>query len=224
MLVCMRASWDESAGTELQNVWPEGQSGGLLELCPLRQCDAGLAASNCGFETSRFIQDIYQQQLTGLAARPLALRMLLEEYKKDRCFSSSHRTLFETAARRMRDEIDPDRAKRLPSPKPAANQIFQIACRIAAPLMLCGRSTVFRSSEDQPQETDLTYSEILHGDEIVAGQKLVVTEELIDAALDTPLFSFRGPIRSSNFCPTHGGTLPSKCLPSINSESYYVTK
>jgi hypothetical protein len=44
ILVCRVADWPEVAGRELQALWPAQDSASKLELCPLRQGDARLAA------------------------------------------------------------------------------------------------------------------------------------------------------------------------------------
>lgn len=193
ILACRVASWDELSGNELQNLWPKQHQGGLFELCPLRRLDAELAARHYGLDHEAFIRAVYNNHLTGLAARPITLRLLLNEFKQIGYFSSSHESLFTTAVRTMCKEIDQRRAKRLTRPPPSPDQIYQTASRIAAILILCGKNTICRLENTEVQQADLMFPEILHGYEISEDQKFKVTEQTIDSALDTPLFSFRGP-------------------------------
>ncbi|MFA7002790.1 MAG: hypothetical protein WC429_02030 [Verrucomicrobiia bacterium] len=193
ILVCRSAEWDAVAGHELMEMWPEDQRAGVMELCPLRLTDAREAATAMKLDPDAFITAIHDKGVQGMAARPILLKMLLREFERGRSFPNSSRALYLCAAREMCTEIDEDRERVLARryKRPSDGQIFHTTCRIAALMMLCGKSVILRS-RDEPAEHELPVKTLVGGRESFEGEVFEVTKELVDAALETPHFSFRG--------------------------------
>lgn len=198
ILTCRCAEWNEAEGNQLFQLWPEPQRGGVFELCPLRARDAELAAKESGLDTQAFMSAVWRQNVRGLAARPITLKMLLDEFRASSCLPEGQGLLYTRASRRLCAEVDREREQRLDRrgiKRPPESEIFRITCRIAALLMLCGRNAVFKGATGESLATDLPMGEIVEGNEVVDGQKFKVTKEHIEASLDTALFNFRGPDR-----------------------------
>lgn len=193
VLVCRSAEWDVVAGQELMGLWPEDQRAGVMELCPLRQCDAAEAAAAMKLDADAFIEAVYQRRVQGMAARPITLKMLLKEFARGREFPGSTRTLYLRAAHDLCKEFDEDRERLLAKHyrRPPEPRIFRVVSRIAALVMFGGKSVILRSG-GEPASHELLLSSVVGGNESIDGDVFEVTSELVDAALETPHFSFRG--------------------------------
>ncbi|HKP01924.1 MAG TPA: hypothetical protein VJU77_01060 [Chthoniobacterales bacterium] len=194
ILVCRAAEWHHADGQALASLWREDAASVLFELCPLRWKDVELAAQLSNVDPEWFWREVTRHRVQGLAARPITLRLLLDEARAGGEFPSSHHELFSRAIQRLCGELDDERARHLPTPSPPATQIMRVAARIASLTMLGGRDIIARHTEDVANG-DLPIDEIAGGYETVGGEKFSVTRELVASALDTPLFSLRGPER-----------------------------
>ncbi len=198
ILACRCAEWNETEGDQLFQLWPEPQRGGVFELCPLRACDAEIAARESGLDAQEFMSAVWRHNVRGLAARPVTLKMLIDEFRAGGGLPQGQRSLYARAVRRLCAEVDQERELRLDrrgAKRPPEGEIFRVACRIAALLMLCGKNAVLKDLSVERLATDLPIGEIASGNEMFDGHKFKVTKEHVEAALDTPLFSFRGPDR-----------------------------
>jgi len=191
ILVSRVAEWHLADSQLLAGLWSERPDNLVYELCPLRWKDAELAAREANINPEAFHRELVRHQVTGLAARPITLRLLLEEMRRSGSLPGSHHELFSMAIERLCEEVDEARYRheRIARPKPA--HIARVAARIAALSMVGARNTIVRSA-DEPTGDELSVKEIAGGDEVVDGEKFSVTRELLAATLDTPLFSFRG--------------------------------
>jgi len=215
VLVCRSADWNVSAGQRLMELWPEPERGKVFELCPLQQSDAEMAATAAGLDVNAFREAVWRCRVQGLAARPLTLGMLLDEFRAGQGFPTSHRLLYARATRRLSAEVDEEREERLSHrgiKRPTEAEIHRVACRIAALLMLCGKTSVLMSSTEVPRSTDLLLRDIVGGAEAAEGRKFRVTKDIVMATLDTPLFSFRGPNRYGFDHPTFAEFLAAEYL------------
>ena len=190
ILVCRAAEWYLADGQELAALWREDAESVLFELCPLRWKDAALAAELSRVQPELFLEQVARHRVQGLAARPITLGLLLDEMRAGGELSGIHHALFSRAIRRLCDEIDEERARHLPGPRPAAAKIARVAARIATLTMVGGRDTIGPS--DDGAIGNLPIDEIANGYETIDGEKFAVTRGLVRWTLDTPLFSLRG--------------------------------
>jgi hypothetical protein len=70
ILACRSAEWPVNEGPQLISLFGNFEKPPIYELCPLRQCDAELAAEENGLKPHDFIQNVYQQKVVGMAALP----------------------------------------------------------------------------------------------------------------------------------------------------------
>jgi hypothetical protein len=194
ILVCRAAEWHQADGQALASLWREDATSAVFELCPLRWKDVELAARLSGVDPSAFLREVVRHRVQGLAARPITLRLLLNEMRGDGGLPGSHCELFSRAIRRLCEEIDEERARHLPGVRRKPAHIARVAARIAALTMIGARTAIARNDEGM-EPGDLSLSEIATGYETVDGEKFAVTREVVTSTLDTPLFSLRGPER-----------------------------
>jgi hypothetical protein len=191
VLVCRTAEWSLAEGNQLVALWGGNDSQAVFELCPLRKKDAHLAAQMWGVDADKFMKEVFEQHVAGLAARPTTLFFLLGEFADHGAFPGTHFDLYQAGCKRLCEEHDSTRtAAFLFQPTPAQqfkiSDVYQMATRIAALLMLCGKSAVHVGHRDNAEPSDLSLDEIaeIYGD-----------AELVRTALSTGLFSARGPER-----------------------------
>ncbi len=209
VLACRSLEWPQSEGGRLLSLWPSGPQTaqsethvacGIYELCPLRERDVRLAANTslsavAGDKAGEgFMRELRRHHLIALGSRPLTLKMLMGEFAKGAGrFPHSHRELYRSCTRTLLQERDEQRASRLrnknlPRLTVSEKRRARVAGRIAALMLLCGRSAIARRSMGNPDATDLTVSEILHGEERLGDMTFELDEALLDAVLETPLF------------------------------------
>lgn len=198
ILACRSLEWPQSEGQRLMGLWRNKGVTGVFELCPLRDRDARLAAEMVlagkgPRAVVNFIRAVRRHQLYGLATRPLTLKMLMHEYRSGGGFSKTHRELYRKFSHHLC--LDPDEARRIrlkhqPSPTlqvtPAIRQ--RVAGRIAALMLVCGRSAIWTGQGDKAGASDLTLDEICAVDDRVGASDFNVTPTIVTAVLESPLF------------------------------------
>jgi hypothetical protein len=212
-LVCRSAEWDVEAGKNLMRLWAEKDRAGVYELCPLRQQDAENAACATGTDNRAFMRAVFRHQVQGLAARPITLQMLLDEFAFAGRFPDTRKELYSRAARRMcREDEDRLRSLRKHYSSFPEGHVYLTVSRIAALLMLSAKSVVLRRDDENPSPVELPWRSIVGGTETTLGESFEVTEHLVEAALETAHFSFRGPHRYGFDHPTFAESLAAEYL------------
>ncbi|MDB6066258.1 MAG: hypothetical protein JWR26_2466 [Pedosphaera sp.] len=192
ILVCRSAEWPISEGRELISLWGRSEKQSIYELCPLRQCDAELAAEKWGLNKAAFIESVYQQTVVALAALPTTLFFLLEEFRESGGFRGTHRELYERGCQRLMLEVDPHKTEALRQRRNVARvsspqELNESACRLAALLLICGKSSVHTGPLDEiDASSDLNIGDVADA---------YLTENVILDAIATGLFTSRGPQR-----------------------------
>jgi hypothetical protein len=164
ILVCRTAEWSLAEGNQLVALWGDRGSQAVFELCPLRQRDAHLAAETWGVDADKFISAVFEQHVPGLAARPTTLFFLLREFAAHGAFPGTHFDLYRAGCKRLCEEHDSTRIATLrlqPTPPQqfAIADINEMAARIAALLMLSGKSAVHVGHADAAEPADLSLDE-----------------------------------------------------------------
>ncbi len=206
ILICRTLEWPPSPGQELLGLWcslhedSAKSRTGIFELCPLRRVDVKLAAETSGINSDAFFEVVQKKYLRDLAARPVTLFMLFDEFVKEGTISKSHRELYEATCRNLCKEPDKDRSERLRPTACFRNEhsparLYEVGCRIAAFLMLAGKYAVLRGSPNEASKSDLPLESIAHGTEKDETGAFSVTENLVRATLATNLFDSKGPER-----------------------------
>lgn len=198
VLACRSLEWPQSEGQRLIASWSDKARSGVFELCPLRDRDARMAAeavlkTSARRSVNAFMRAVRQHQLVGLATRPLTLKMLLHEYRSGGKFSRSHRELYRKFGHHLCIDPDDARTSRLrhqSSPRihvPSATR-QRVAGRIAALMLVCGRSAIWPGAAAKAEASDLTLDEICAGDDRVGGADFNVTPTIFESVLESALF------------------------------------
>jgi hypothetical protein len=158
ILVSRDAEWPVDEGRALMRLWASEQVG-RFQLQRLRFTDADQAARHWGLsepEVEAFLSAVLEKSIESFAARPMTLRMLVDEFKADRQLSGTRAEIFCRACLRLCKE-DPARSKFLKkSPhyyEFTAEQILPTVKK-AASWMLLGRFSAVSRSPSYPQHLD----------------------------------------------------------------------
>ena len=193
LLACRTAEWPVETGRSLIGLWSSHKFEPVYELCPLRRADVETAARSWNCDPAGFIDVIWDRSVAGLAARPVTLFFLLGEYARHAGLPASHRELYERGTINLVREGDPARveilrALRMTTVIVSDTDRLHAAQRLAALLLLCGRSAVRRSRALFEPEIDLDLSlETAEGT-----QPPPVTLSALDEAVESALFTSLG--------------------------------
>ncbi len=192
-LACRTSDRMSQFEERLGALWPEGEAE-VFELAPLTRADVELAATDRGIEAKRFVRELIERDIVGLAIKPITLNMLLELSEKEEGLPESQLELYERGLTLLASEPN-ERRTRDPHTRGALSpwQRMAVAGRIAAATILSGRAAI---SADATAITgpDLVSLADLAGRErdIGEGAYFDVAESALREVLDSGLFSARG--------------------------------
>jgi hypothetical protein len=172
----------------------------VYELVPLMRRDVISAASVFGIDPASFVAEVRRKDVVPLAIKPLTLKFLLESYSKKGAFASTRADLYAEGCYRLCEEINPSRLASNLTGNVLPEQRLALAARIAAVTIFCNRYAVWTgtSADTNPGENDdVAIRELYNGSETANGQSFAITQSDIKEALNTGLFSSRGPQRIS---------------------------
>lgn len=228
ILACRTLEWPQDLGRELAGLWiepltDEGERrGSVFELCTLTR-DAAIAASEAyDVPPNDFLRAVFERQVEALAARPLTLFMLLDEFRdKGRELGRTRRELYLEFCRRLCRDHDPERANRLRRREVKwldyrPTQLQTVAGRIAAMMLLGAKNAVLLQDGGPQTSTDLPVTDVEAGVETDATGEFPVTEDLLLATRATGLFSGKGPGRFGFEHQTFAECLAGQYLAAIN--------
>ena len=146
VLVCRDAEWPAEQGRTLMKLWPAEQAV-RFQLQRLRHSDAEMAARHWGLsevDAVAFMSAVQTAAVEAFAARPITLRMLVDEFKIGCKLPGTRKEIFRRACLRLCRQ-DPDRTKFLKSAEFTAKQIMSVVEHLAAVMVLCRYSAVSRT-------------------------------------------------------------------------------
>lgn len=208
ILACRTLEWPQALGRQLAALWgepthdqEEKPAGFEFELCPLTRSAVVRAGSAYQASSNDFLKAVHERQIQGLAARPLTLFMLLDEFReRGGKLTRTHRQLYLDFCARLCDEPDAERGRRLRRRKvawldyrPAQKQT--VAGRIAAMMFLTAKNSVLGPNEEVTSSTDIAIADVATGKENDGAGDFAVTGDLIEATLATGLFNAKGDAR-----------------------------
>lgn len=207
ILACRTLEWPQAVGRQLAALWgepkqEEGKPRGFeFELCPLTRNAVVEAATAHHIPPNDFLRAVHERQVHGLAARPLTLFMLLDEFaERGGNLTRTHRQLYVDFCKRLCEEPDPQRARRLRRRKAGwseyrRSQKEAVAGRIAAMMFLTAKSSVVVDKPTDGASTDIAIADIAIGKENDGSEDFAVTNDLVEATLATGLFNAKGDSR-----------------------------
>ena len=184
------------------------------ELAPLSRADITALAASRGAEPAAFLSEVARTGTGPLACLPLSLHVLLVQYRGTGGLHGPPARLYETALLMLADEPDRDRDATLRTW--SREQILAVGARLCCHLLLCGRGAFWTGPPDLMPPGHLEPSGLAGGDEHQTGGHFEVTSGLIDAALNSALFTTRGPHRRAPAHATFAAYLAARHLASRN--------
>jgi hypothetical protein len=208
ILACRTLEWPQPLGRQLAALWSEPKQedeqkpGGFdFELCPLTRSAVVQAATAHAVAPNDFLKAVHERQVHGLAARPLTLFMLLDEFRdRGGNLTRTHRQLYLDFCKRLCEEPDPLRARRLRRRNVRwldyrSSQKQAVAGRIAAMMFLTAKNSVITGTGLNGASTDIAIGDIAIGKENDGSEDFPITDDLVEATLATGLFNSKGDSR-----------------------------
>ena len=193
-IACRTAEWLLTLEQSLKEIWKD-ENVAIIQLNPLRRLDVIEAARTEGIQSDGFLENIAEKNLQTFAANPITLKFLIDIYRNAGELPSTKHQLYEQGCLRLCEESSLSRRDAGHFGQISAAQRLEIASRIAAVSIFCGRSAIVTSPQFSPSADHLTVVELAGGTEQVSGDQFAVSENAIREALSTTLFSGRGPQR-----------------------------
>ncbi|GAA2719425.1 MULTISPECIES: hypothetical protein [Streptomyces] len=163
----------------------------FADLAPLSRAEAVRLADSAGVDGTALIVAAVSVGAGALASAPLTLELLVRTYRENDGLSGDPRELFASGVRLLADEHDPGRFPAR-APRTSPSQRLEIAGRIAARMLLCGRRTLWdgHGPRSQPHRLDLRIDELIGGvEESAPGDRFPVTPEAVRETFGTALFT-----------------------------------
>ncbi len=215
-ITCRTAIWPRGLEGALRELWggasPNDSDGSfaVYELAPLQREDVLAAAALWGLDAAAFAAEVERKRVEPLAAKPVTLRFLLNLYADgrgtERELPRTEAELYLRGCRLLCTSTDADR----PATSFSAEQKLVVAARLAAATIFSNREAIWRGEDDGlTRENTASLRELCGGTEFAdqAGHIAIatrtkrpasgdgefeVTPEIVEATLDTGLFSSRG--------------------------------
>ncbi|GGP36731.1 hypothetical protein [Streptomyces abikoensis] len=196
LLACRTADYRVRLTEVLQEHFSECS---FADLAPLSRAEAVRLADSAGVDGMALIVAAVAVGAGSLASAPLTLELLVRTYRENGGLSGDPRELFASGTRLLAGEHDPGRFPER-TPRTSPSQRLEIAGRIAARMLLCGRRTLWdgHGPRSRPHRLDLKTDELIGGvEESAPGDCFPVTPEAVREALGTALFTAIDHERSS---------------------------
>jgi predicted NACHT family NTPase len=194
-LACRTAAWPNTLEEELRSLWSD-ETVGVYELAPLRRTDVREAATVDGLAVEAFLEEVRRMQAVPLAIRPVTLKFLLNNYARGGAFPGKRTELYQEGCQLLCQEPNESRRERGLKGKYSASERVAVAARIAAVTVFANKRAIWTGVDqgDVPEE-DVRIQDLCGGSERCGTNAVDVTEEAVHEALQTALFSSRGPRR-----------------------------
>lgn len=200
-ITCRTADWKGTLEEDLRRLWGKDNLG-VYELAPLRQVDVKKAAEDSNLDSEVFLREIQAREAAPLAIYPITLKFLLKIYQKAGCLPSTKKELYDKGCRNLCDENNLRRYDAGFKGNLDTDERMMIAGRIAAVMVFTNRVAIWRGSDNDASDKDVTIRELC-GTEILNGREFQITRTAIEEVLSiTGLFSSYG-IEHNRFCFSH---------------------
>jgi hypothetical protein len=185
---CRSADWTAILEKGLPKLW-EKDAIAQYQLAPLGREHLRVAALAEGIDPDEFIRQVQQKQVTGLAIKPITLRMLLAIYRAHGTFPTHRTDIFLEGCKLLCQESNDSRVASGRVGSLNAEERVAIAARIAAASVFSNRGIISKSSSAKDSHPDIvTLDEIRGGREFVGDEFVEVSEAALVETLGTALF------------------------------------
>ncbi len=194
-IACRTADWPNGLEEGLTRLWGN-DAAKVYELAPLRRIDVAEAAKANDLDPGVFLREIDRIEVVPLAIKPITLGFLINTYHLTGQFPSTQVELYLQGCQRLCEETSESRRDARLTGNLSTEQRMAVAARIAAVTAFANRYAIWTGIDlgDVPHE-DVIVQRLCGGTESVSGDKFEVSEVAVKEALDTGLFSSRGPNR-----------------------------
>lgn len=184
-IACRTAQWPAALESRLKAEFGDGLE--VVEISPLRAADAAAIAEGRRLDGSAVVAAVRAGHVGALAARPLLLGMILDDFVGGTVPSDAV-TLYRRSTARLSVEYDELRAG--PPPAATGEAALAVARRIAAAVVFDARPAIRVGST--PARDDLTIADLVGGDEPAGRARFDVTGNAVGQLLTSGLFNSRG--------------------------------
>lgn len=185
---CRSADWSALLEKRLPKLWGE-EAVAQYQLAPLGREHVRVAAAEEGLDPDEFIRQVQQKQVTGLAIKPITLRMLLAIYRSHGTFPAHRADILLDGCTLLAEESNESRVASRRVGELKAEERVAIAARIAAASVFSNRGVISkRGGARERRPGVITLDEIRGGREPVGGEFVEVTDSALLETLGTALF------------------------------------
>ena len=195
-IACRTAQWPSGLEARLVQSFVRAEDDPLftegfraVEISPLMAADVAMIAAARGLDGEGLVRAVRQSHVGALAARPLLLRMILDEFAAG-SVPDDALMLYRRSTKRLALEYDDLRGDR---PAVSGDAAVAVARWIAANVVFGAAPAV--ATSDEPNADDLTVASLTGDGEPSDGTGVEVTRAAVDQLLSSGLFSSRGPSR-----------------------------
>lgn len=191
-IACRTAEWPQFLEAGLTEKWGE-EAVRVVEMVPLRRADVATAAQARGVDPAAFLKAIQEAEAVPLAIRPVTLEFLINTYLATGSLPSTQTELYRRGCRLLCEEMSESRRASKAKGELSPEQRMIVAGRMAALTLLSGRYAVTAESDRGASVPGtLSVSEISGGTESASTGAFAITEDAVQEALGTGLFSSSG--------------------------------
>jgi SIR2-like domain len=197
-IACRTAEWSNLSILEnkLRYIWKDDKCQ-ILQIAPLQQTNVENTAQTENLDSQKFIAEIFNKNVSVLAAKPVTLRFLVELFRKNNSFPSTQTELYKQGCLTLCEERSETRIASKRIGKLNSEKRLVIAARIAALMVFGNKSSIWIGKTIGQEDSDLLLSELYGYLETVKGIEFKITEEHIkEVVFDTGLFTGNGENRS----------------------------
>jgi hypothetical protein len=214
-IACRTAEWPATLEQSLPELWGK-DSFGAYELCPLRRKDVEEALRMEGIEADRFMAEVERTETAALAFKPATLSFLISVFRNESKLPSTRIELYEKGCKLLCEELNRNRLDLRAvggTGALSAEERLNVASRIAAVSVFCGKPRIFTGTPVGPLKTEQIAVSELDGVEVLSPtRQWEVWEAHIRETLGTGLFSSRGPDFMGFAHQTYGEFLAARYL------------
>ncbi|MGB3409925.1 MAG: hypothetical protein WBA45_01905 [Microthrixaceae bacterium] len=187
-LVARGSSWSGLLEEALRDAY--GDALKVVELQPLRRDDVAAWVSSEGLDAERFLAEVEAVGTAVMASRPLTLRMLVSQFRRDGGLSSDPAELYGSGLLAICEETNPNRLASGTTGRLTAAQRFSVATRMGAASVLGGQLLMGRQADRSEVLDEAT---LVGGSEGAGAAQSAVTKDAVAEVFGTALVSAAAP-------------------------------